>query len=215
MINLENIMKHYSDFGLTPLMAVVDIETLDTAITAVIASIGCVVVNVFTGEVVAEFYERCELMHQSTTQGRTKSESTKHWWVEQITAFPAAFRELYDKGLERDSLYDVLPRFNDFLTQAFNGERVQLMGNGPEFDNAKLEHAMYQFDIKPAWDHGANQSLRTAVWMGRMLAGIDSKYTLELDEGETKHHALHDARHEAKYLCAIFQALLPTDKGEG
>ena len=200
-------MKHYSEFGLTPLMAVVDIETLDTAITAVIASIGCVVVNVFTGKVISEFYERCEMIHQPTIQERTKSQSTIDWWDEQAEVSLLAYQEVYDKGLERDSLYKVLPRFNDFLVMSFDGERVQLMGNGPEFDNAKLEHAMHQFGIKPAWDHGANQSLRTTVWMGRMLAGADPKYALELSEGEVKHHALHDARHEARYLCAIFQAL--------
>ncbi|MBL4832617.1 MAG: 3'-5' exoribonuclease [Pseudomonas sp.] len=204
-------MKHYSEFGLTPLMAVVDIETFDTAITAVIASIGCVVVNVFTGEVISEFYERCEMLHQPTTQGRTKSQSTVDWWDEQAEVSLLAYQEIYDKALERDSLYNVLPRFNDFLQKSFDGERVQLMGNGPEFDNATLEHAMRQFDIKPAWDHGANQSLRTAVWMGRMLAGVDPKYTLELSDGEVKHHALHDACHEAQYLCAIFQALIPTE----
>lgn len=207
-------MKHYSEFGLTPLMAVVDIETLDTSITAVIASIGCVVVNVFTGEVISEFYERCEILHQSTTQGRTKSQSTVDWWEKQAVDCMPAYLEVFDKGLERDSLYNVLPRFNDFLAKSFDGERVQLMGNGPEFDNAKIGHAMHQFGIEPAWDHGANQSLRTAVWIGRMLAGIDPKYVLKLAEGEVKHHALHDACHEAKYLCAIFQNLITTMPGE-
>jgi hypothetical protein len=199
-------MKHFSDFGLTPLMAVIDIETLDTKPSAVIASIGCVVVNVFTGEFVSEFYERCEIVHQSTTLGRTKSQSTIDWWDKQAVDCLPAYQEVFDKGFKRDKLYNVLPRLNDFLTNTFDGNRVQLMGNGPEFDNAALNHAMEQFNIKPAWDYGANQSLRTIVWMGRMLMGIDPKYTLELQDGEVKHHALHDARHEAKYLCAVFQS---------
>ena len=50
-------MKHYSEFGLTPMMAVVDIETYDTEPSAVILSICCMVVNVFTGQELAHFYE--------------------------------------------------------------------------------------------------------------------------------------------------------------
>lgn len=197
-------MKHYSEFGLTPLIAVVDIETLDTAPTAIILSIGCVVVNVFTGQEVANFYEVIDQDFQ-IVQGRTSSESTLKWWQKQENK--TAWESIIHDG-EMIELDDALNDFNEFLVNAFDGERIQIMGNGPEFDNVKIAHAMQQLDITPAWDHGGNQSLRTAVWMGRMLLGIDPKYTLELEQGEVKHHALHDARHEARYLYAIFQAFI-------
>lgn len=199
-------MKHYSEFGLGPLMAVIDEETFALNEDAIIPTIGCVIVNVFTGDVKGEFYLRLNTQEQRAL-GRAECENTLAWWEKQKQDLPSAYQELYTPE-NRTSCEAACLEFNEFLSHHFGNDRIQLMGNGPEFDNIKLAHLMQQLGVKPAWDHGGNQSLRTAVWMGRMLLGIDPKYTMVFEQDEIKHHALHDARHEARYLCAIFQAFI-------
>jgi len=183
------------------LVTVVDIETEAKTVDAVICSVGAVVVNVFTGEEISEFYEICEITSQTEAFDRVVDKSTQDWWLSQREEYPSAFADAFDPDLPRESLQDVLHEFNEWVSKHC-GNRPLVMGNGPEFDNAILTHAMDYFGIEPCWDYGCNQSLRTVVMMGRMLLGFDPKYDLEFD-GE-KHIAIDDARHEAKYLIEIF-----------
>ena len=81
-----------------------------------------------------------------------------------------------------------------------------------EFDNVLLADAYDKWGIEQPWQFRGNQSLRTAVWMGRKLLDIDPKYDLQF-EG-IQHHALHDARHEAKYLLHIMGAFKKAIAGE-
>jgi len=188
-----------------PLIAVVDLESLDTVVSAVIASVGCVVIDVLTGEEKGSFYHQLDVTEQEGI--RSHSQDTLDWWQKIREQNPEAYlatfpdKTVFSQGNDYGLLPYTLNAFNEFLRAQFGDERIQIMGNGSEFDNAILMHAMHQFGIEPAWDHGGNQSLRTPVWMGRLLLDYDPKYELEF-EG-IKHHALHDARHEAKYLHLI------------
>ena len=185
---------------LSPLVAVVDIETASTRVDAVIATIGCVVVDVLTGKELGTFYRRCNYKAQEVT--RHTCDETLAWWMKIRIKYPQAYEEVANYNYsDRIRLADALMELNAFLVAQFGDVRIQVMGNGPEFDNAILLHAMTEFGIKPAWNHGGNQSLRTAVMFGRLLLDYDPKYELEF-EG-IQHHALDDARHEAKYLHLI------------
>lgn len=62
---------------------------------------------------------------------------------------------------------------------------------------------MNSLNIKPVWDHGCDQNLRTAVLLGRILLGIAPKYDLPLQGN--KHHALDDAQHESEYFYQIIK----------
>lgn len=190
------------------LVAVVDLETLSKGTGAVIASIGVVIVDV--GQhmgIVDEFYSRVALK-----QGRQCDADTMAWWDQQKAKNPEAWVEVFGSGA-RPSLDYVLEELSGFLGRHFDQVGpVELMGNGSEFDNVLLADAYKQWGIEQPWQFRGNQSLRTAVWMGRQLLDIDPKYDLQF-EG-IQHHALHDARHEAKYLLHIMGALKKAVAGE-
>ncbi|MGN5127380.1 3'-5' exonuclease [Aeromonas sp. 30P] len=182
-------------------LAVVDIETLGQGADAVICSIAVVVVDLGSLVVVDEFY--CRVDHNQVN--RSRSEGTLAFWEQQRQESPAAWDELFNPAGQRLFITSALELLSTFLLKAFGRiEDVQLMGNGSEFDNVILAHAYDQWGMAQPWHFRGNQSLRTAVWMGRVLLGIDPKYQLPF-EG-VRHHALHDARHEAAYLIAILKA---------
>lgn len=182
------------------LVAVVDLETLGKGAGATIASIGVVIVDVGQqAGIVDEFYSRVALK-----QGRQCDADTMAWWEQQKAENPEAWVEVFGSGA-RPSLDYVLEELSGFLSRHFDhAGPVELMGNGSEFDNVLLADAYKQWDIAQPWPFRGNQSLRTAVWMGRQLLGIDPKYDLPFEGAQ--HHALHDARHEAKYLLHIMSA---------
>lgn len=181
------------------LIAVVDLETLGKGPRAVIGEIGVVIVDVEQLVAVDEFYCRVSL-HQP----RQRDESTMSWWDQQRIDSPQAWLEMF-KNTDRLCLADAIDALKDFLARHFpRALAVELMGNGPEFDNVILEDAYSQCGIELPWSFRGNQSLRTVVLMGRLLLDIDPKFQIEF-EG-IRHHALHDARHEAAYLISILRS---------
>jgi hypothetical protein len=185
------------------LVAVVDIETLGQGPDAVICSIAVVVVDLVNLVVIDEFY--CRVDHNQVN--RTTAQGTMDFWRQQEQESPEAWAELFmfNPACIRLFITDALELLFTFLLKVFGRvEDVQLMGNGSEFDNVILAHAYEQWEMPQPWHFRGNQSLRTAVWMGRVLLGVDPKYQLPF-EG-IRHHALHDARHEAAYLIAILKA---------
>ncbi|MCX4045671.1 MULTISPECIES: 3'-5' exonuclease [Aeromonas] len=181
------------------LVAVVDIETLAQGHNAVIGTIGVVIVDVAQLRAVDEFYCRVDL-----AQGRQHDDDTMAFWERQRIESPAAWEEMFGNA-GRLFLVDALKALSNFLGRHFDKvATVELMGNGSEFDNVLLADAYLQWGVDQPWWFRGNQSLRTVVWMGRQLLGIDPKYQLPF-EG-CRHHALHDARHEAAYLIHILTA---------
>ncbi|MFM1701893.1 3'-5' exonuclease [Aeromonas salmonicida] len=181
------------------LVAVVDIETLAQGHDAVIGAIGVVIVDLAQLRAVDEFYCRVDL-----AQGRQRDDDTMAFWERQKIESPAAWEEMFGNA-GRLFLVDALKALSNFLGRHFDKvAAVELMGNGSEFDNVLLADAYQQWGVDQPWWFRGNQSLRTVVWMGRQLLGIDPKYQLPF-EG-CCHHALHDARHEAAYLIHILTA---------
>lgn len=181
------------------LIAVVDLETLGKGPRAVIGEIGVVIVDVEQLIAVDEFY--CRVSHH---QRRQRDESIMSWWDQQRIDSPQAWLEMF-KNTDRLCLADALDELKDFLSRHFQRAlSVELMGNGPEFDNVILDDAYSQCGIELPWSFRGNQSLRTVVLMGRLLLDIDPKFQIEF-EG-IRHHALHDARHEAAYLISILRS---------
>lgn len=181
------------------LVAVVDIETLGKGVDAVICSIGVVIVDIAQLQAVDEFYCRVSL-----DQGRSRDDDTLAFWEQQRVESPVAWEEIFGNA-GRLFLVDALRALSGFLSRHFSCvAAVELMGNGSEFDNVLLADAYRQWGVEQPWLFRGNQSLRTVVWMGRSLLGIDPKYQLPFEGA--RHHALHDARHEAAYLIAVLRA---------
>jgi hypothetical protein len=184
-----------------PIVGVLDIETRSTRSNAAIGSIGLVVGNVLTRDIYESFYVLID--HESQTN-RDTSVRTMDWWAVQKEESPEAYDEMFNNP-DRVSLKEALIMLNDFIDQVNeryirSGRTVNVFGNGPEFDNAIITDAMSSARIKPKWQFGSNQSIRTGVYLERLLTDGDSKYSNDLPN---KHHALHDAKHEFEYLCDI------------
>lgn len=188
----------------TPHALILDVETLGQGVDAAIGTIGAVVVNVLTGEERGSFYTRVDLTLNQP--GRVRDEGTLSFWANQKGVNPKAWAEMFDPSLPRGTLLRALESLGEFVRvmgEACGG--LEIVGNGPEFDNAIIEHASQQLGNGSLWQFRRNQSMRTAVWLGRLLLGVDPKYDLEF-EG-VQHHALDDARHEAKVLVSVIGSL--------
>jgi len=84
---------------------------------------------------------------------------------------------------------------------------TQLWGNGANFDNVLLRDAYRRSGLRPFWNFWNDRDVRTIVELGRQL-GFDPKRDMPFIG---KHHnAIDDAIHQAKYVSAIWQKLLPT-----
>lgn len=187
----------------SPIVIVIDTETLGRGERAVIGTIGAVARNVMSKKDLGQFYTRINL--ELEQPGREIHEDVTEWWDGMASSNPAAWREMFDPDLPRGDLPTALASLADFIAMVKAhckpGSYVQVMGNGPEFDNAIMAHAYESHGMPLPWPFRANQSLRTPVWMGRLLLGIDPKYDGVFSG--TQHHALHDAQHEAEVLQTI------------
>lgn len=194
------------------IVAVTDIETLGTRVNTKIASIAVVVGDILTGRILAEFYVVIDTEGQVD---RSTTESTLAFWEKQAVESPKAYAELFGNTTKKNTLEQALVKLNTFLDIA-NGllenqkRKINLFGNGPEFDNAIICDAMGDLGMTPNWHYTGDQSIRTAVFFERLLTGNDSKYITDMTH---KHHALHDAKHEFDYLCAITRNLSNINKG--
>lgn len=177
-------------------IAVVDIETLAKGARAKIASIGCVILDVRSLEIRSHFYEVVETKDQHT---RYAEADTVEWWLKQAVESPGAFRELFIESCKpKVSLDAALRDLSDWLKRRFDGEPINMFGNGPEFDNVILDDAYDQIGVDLPWNYWNNQSVRTMLLMYRLLSG--NKQPNIKFEGD-KHNALADATHEAKIIA--------------
>lgn len=194
-------MTHLDKYKLSPLANVVDIETHGKREDAIIATIGCTTINMFTSEIIGQFYCRCKTEDQVR---RTWNKDVMDFWDEQKEKSPEAFAEVFDTKLSRLPLKQALEQFSAFLREVNPvGKRINVFGNGPEFDNVILSHAYDSEGVKSAWHYGENQSIRTAMLFGRLLADCDPRKAVPF-EG-VRHHAKWDSQHEALVLANIVQ----------
>lgn len=197
-------------------IAVIDIETLAKSEKSKIASIGCVILDIKTLEILPDvFYVPIDITDQ---KGRVSDESTMFWWLKQMQenkrAAEAAFGEPKVWNLTA-----ALKRLSHFLARNFGDEPVNMFGNGPEFDNVILADAFDQYGIKLPWDYWNNQSVRTMLLTYRMISGNQQP---DIEFEGIKHHALYDAIHEAKIIAESLRfirdgvnSVKPLDEYEG
>lgn len=163
----------------------VDLETLDTAHSAKILSIGAVE---FGPEGLGrEFYVVLNLEEQLHS---TESESTKQWWARQS---PEACRVLTDPKVP---LAEGLGAFNFWLRLFGSQKTRRIWGNGANFDNPILAHAYAKHHPAPYAHFFYND--RCYRTLKAMFAGI------EMDKREgTYHNALDDAKTQALHAIKI------------
>ena len=177
---------------------VVDLETYDTAETAVVLAIGLAVVRYDwqgecfrEGEVPAVGCSLVNTIGKQRGEGRTAGEPTIQWWRSPDRA--AAWRALEDDPVQMKTSNEAREWVTNALGLVGRGD-IRLWGNGSGFDCNILRHFMGDGFSQKFWH---DRDLRTIV----ELAPIDRV------RPDRPHVALDDARAEAMTLTRALNAL--------
>lgn len=178
----------------------VDMETMGNGPDAPIVSIGAVFFAPSTGNTGAEFY-RVVSLESSMSFGMKPDASTIQWWLKKSSEARSAI--LVDEAM---GLRETLELLADFIAEnaASGSHTVQLWGNGCSFDNVILRRAYVLTETPFAVPFWNDRDVRTMVELGKSV-GINPRFDIPF-EGDM-HNALSDARHQVKYVSAIWQRL--------
>ncbi|WP_433994735.1 3'-5' exoribonuclease domain-containing protein [Escherichia coli] len=177
----------------------IDIETMGTNTNAPIVVIGAVFFDPQTGEIGPVFYIVISLTDAMNT-GAVPDGGTIEWWLKQSSEARAAILT------DQVKLKDALSRFREFINEYSDEKFVQVWGNGATFDNAILRTSYERLDIPCPWRYYNDRDVRTIVELGKTI-DFDARTVIPF-EG-VRHNALDDARHQAKYVTATIQKLIP------
>ena len=173
----------------------IDIETLDTAATAVVLSIGAVA---FTDDGVecGKFYvELTDDLETQQNAGRTISADTVRWWISQNENAKSLFKDKPIDDPDRVGVATALSSLNKFLNAHGPAEKIKMWANGSDFDNV-IMHSLYEsFGTRAPWKHYNHRCYRTF----KNLPGAPKAATRE----GVHHNALDDAMHQYKHWTEI------------
>ena len=178
-----------------------DIETLDTAQSAVVLSIGAVVFDPHSKELGEKFY--VEFTHDLATQqrvGRTVSADTVVWWMQQGAAAKQIFADPAPEGVRRVSTARGLTEFASFVSRN-GGKEAKLWGNGSDFDNVIVGSLFDSFGLVKPWSYSRNRCYRT---MKRVFGE-----NVPLVRQGVHHNGLDDAITQAVHLQEIIACMTP------
>ncbi|MFS6936166.1 3'-5' exonuclease [Klebsiella oxytoca] len=180
----------------------VDLETMGNKPAAPIVTIGAVFFDPQTGDLGAEFYVAVNLA-SAMDQGATPDGDTILWWLKQSSEARAAICTDDTKHIA-----EALSELSSFISRNSDNPRyLKVWGNGANFDNVILRSAYDRAGQTCPWQFWNDSDVRTMVLLGKKL-GFDPKRNMPFDG--VAHNALADARHQAKYISAIWQKLLPS-----
>lgn len=177
----------------------IDLETMGTNTNAPIVVIGAVFFDPQTGEIGPVFYIVISLTDAMNT-GAVPDGGTIEWWLKQSSEARAAILT------DQVKLKDALSQFREFINEYSDEKFVQVWGNGATFDNAILRTSYERLDIPCPWRYHNDRDVRTIVELGKTI-DFDARTVIPF-EG-VRHNALDDARHQAKYVTATIQKLIP------
>lgn len=180
----------------------IDLETMGNKPTAPIVAIGAVFFDPQSGELGAEFYAAVNLT-SAMNQGAIPDGDTIIWWLKQS---PEARAAICTDDTLPISL--ALSELSSFISRNSENPRyLKVWGNGTTFDNVIIRASYERAGKVCPWPFWNDSDVRTMVLLGRQQ-GFDPKVNMPFDG--IAHNALADARHQAKYVSAIWQRLLPT-----
>ncbi|HHN9985699.1 TPA: 3'-5' exoribonuclease [Escherichia coli] len=174
----------------------IDLETMGTNPDAPIISIGAIFFDPQTGDMGPEFSKTIDL----DTAGGVIDRNTIKWWLKQSREAQSAIMT------DEIPLDDALLQLREFIDENSGEFFVQVWGNGANFDNVILRRSYERQGIPCPWRYCNDRDVRTIVELGKVM-DFDARTTIPF-EG-IRHNALDDARHQAKYVSAIWQKLIP------
>lgn len=170
-----------------------DLETEDTAPTAVIIQIGMVLFNPNDPDqapyaLPALYPNR---LHQRS-RGRTYSQSTLDWWAQQSDAAKTVYTR------PQEECTDVINAIGAAMTGFPGGPVTHVWGNGVGFDNVILRSFFETFGAEPPWKFWQDYDFRTL----KQLPGAKG---LAPPFAGVPHDAVDDAYNQARHLQKICQ----------
>lgn len=164
---------------------VLDIETTGTSPGCCILSIGAA-----TTDRQYEFYQTIWHASQKEVYGLQDDYDTLRWWDKQSAE---ARNEAFSGTM---GLVSALGKFSDWV-QSLPAKDKFFWGNGSDFDQPILAYAYKAVDMKNPFGFN-NRCYRT-------LKNLYPNVKAPTDFEGIKHHALWDAKHEAKHLSMLLQ----------
>ncbi|KMH15590.1 hypothetical protein SM66_01841 [Klebsiella quasipneumoniae subsp. quasipneumoniae] len=179
----------------------VDLETMGKKNNAPIVAIGAVVFDPATGSIGESFY-KVVCLESSVNWGAVIDPSTVIWWLKQSSEARSAI--VNDDAIP---LQDALLQFREFVSDNVAGgsKKAQVWGNGASFDNSILRSSYDCIAEDYPWEYWNDRDVRTMVELSQAIS-FDPKTTIPF-EG-SRHNALADAIHQARYVSAIWQRII-------
>ena len=179
----------------------VDLETMGKKHNAPIVAIGAVVFDPATGSIGESFY-KVVCLESSVNWGAVIDPSTVIWWLKQSSEARSAI--VNDDAIP---LQDALLQFREFVSDNVAGgsKKAQVWRNGASFDNSILRSSYDCIAEDYPWEYWNDRDVRTMVELGQAIS-FDPKTTIPF-EG-SRHNALADAIHQARYVSAIWQRII-------
>ncbi|MNG54860.1 hypothetical protein D3C79_129130 [compost metagenome] len=180
-----------------------DIETLGRTSSAAIVAIGAVVFDPDTSLLNHDFY--CVINESEALRYGMSDGEAMVWWLAQ----PEAARQIFAQGNGAIAFTSALELFTQWLQrmQRIHGGPVKIWSNGAGFDCVILRNGYTAAGLPCPWNFWSEFDVRTLVELGRQKLGADQKKDMPF-EGPG-HNALDDAKHQARYVSAIWQLLGP------
>ncbi|HBT1603448.1 exonuclease [Klebsiella pneumoniae] len=179
----------------------VDLETMGKKHNAPIVAIGAVVFDPATGSIGESFY-KVVCLESSVNWGAVIDPSTVIWWLKQSSEARSAI--VNDDAIP---LQDALLQFREFVSDNVAGgsKKAQVWGNGASFDNSILRSSYDCIAEDYPWEYWNDRDVRTMVELGQAIS-FDPKTTIPFKG--SRHNALADAIHQARYVSAIWQRII-------
>lgn len=168
----------------------IDIETLDTANTAMIASIACVEFDLVAGETGFKFYEIINLKSYDKLLNNpfTHSLNTLLWWLNQSKES----QSIFDFNAKKTE--DIIECLRNFTGNFdFKDKRIWTKGN---FDIPILEYALRACGQSVPWKYWQIMDMRTILKLSEL------KF-----ENKNTHNALDDCYNQINQLTQSLKSL--------
>jgi DNA polymerase III epsilon subunit-like protein len=175
----------------------IDLETMSTEVNAAILSIGAVEMNFETKELGREFYVNV-VLSSCLKLGMHRSQSTLEWWSKDENK---AARDMLTK--DAVSIESAVSSFNAWCAELAEPDNLAPWSNGAGFDIPILANAIRICGKQVPWKFYNESCFRT---LKRLF------YSVRVPRANTmKHHALEDAKNQARHLLAIMSLLMVRD----
>ena len=163
-----------------------DLETLDTAHTAQILSIGaCYGAKTFYVEVNTNEYNPVHF---------TFSQATTEWWQK---------KGGFKASVELRTPYEALVRLALWIEdiQSNVKEPLEIWANSPSFDCAILKYHFAYMNIECPWPFYMERDVRT-------VKALATQMHLNIRTFKNPHNALEDALNQQKYVDSVYMTLV-------